>query len=136
MFKVKKNLTCWWPVTVKEPDPERPGEILESEFEVEFAIPGRAERKRLSDEREALLKELRDAVEPEAAAAIAAQLEAFGEDRYREAILNWRGIEGDEGPFEYDLYNFETLLDSDYVRRGLDVAYTEAVTLDKARLGN
>lgn len=136
MFKVKKNLTCWWPVKVKEPDPEKPGEILESEFEVEFAIPGRAERKRLSDEREALLKSLRDADEPEAAAAIGEQLEAFGEHRYREAILNWRGIEGDAGVFEYSLANLELLLDSDYVRRALDAAYTEAVTLDKARLGN
>lgn len=136
MFKVKKNLTCWWPVTVKEPDPEKPGEILESEFEVEFAIPGRAERKRLSDEREALLKSLRETEDADQAAEIATQLEAFGEHRYREAILDWRGIEGDEGPFEYDLFNLETLLDSDYVRRALDAAYTEAVTLDKARLGN
>ncbi|MFN3319934.1 MAG: hypothetical protein ACK43M_14390 [Allorhizobium sp.] len=136
MFKVKKNLTCWWPVTVKEPDPEKPGEILESAFEVEFSIPGRAERKKLADEREALLAALRDTDDAEKATDIGRQLEAFGEHRYREAILNWRGIEGDEGPFEYSLPNLDLLLDSDYVRRALDAAYTEAVTLDKARLGN
>ncbi len=136
MFKVKKNLTCWWPVTVKEPDADKPGEIRESVFEVEFVIPGRAERKRLADEREALLKAWREADDADAAAAIGEQLETFGEHRYREAILNWRGIEGDEGPLDYSLENLNLLLDSDYVRRALDAAYTEAVTLDKARLGN
>lgn len=136
MFKVKKNLTCWWPVTVKEPHPDNAGEIQESGFEVEFAIPGREERKKLADEREALLAELRETDDAEKATEIARQLEAFGEHRYREAILNWRGIEGDEGPFEYSLPNLDLLLDSDYVRRALDAAYTEAVTLDKARLGN
>ena len=62
---------------------------------------------------------------------------AFSDERYAEAIVGWSGIEGDDRkPFEYSAAALTMLLDNDFVRRAIDTAYNDAVTLDKARVKN
>jgi hypothetical protein len=36
MFKIEHEPRYWWPVTVHSPDPARPGEFTEQQFEIEL----------------------------------------------------------------------------------------------------
>jgi hypothetical protein len=136
MFVLRKNLTCRWPVTVTEPSPDDAGATIESEFTVDFLIIDREQREANDKAREALLEELQKETDPEALKVIRDKLTAFAMDRYCEAILGWSGIEADGKPFEFSSAALQQLLANDYVRRAIDAAYNEAVTLDKARLKN
>lgn len=136
MFVLRKNLTCRWPVKVIEPHPENPGETQESEFTVDFLLLGRDQREENDRQRSALIQALQDATEPSAIEAAKDALKAYGDDRYAEVIKGWSGIEDENGPVSFSPENLKLVLGNDYVRRALDAAYYDAITLDKARLGN
>ncbi len=136
MFVLRKNLTCLWPVKVVEPSPDDAGKTIESEFTIDFLIIDREQREANDKAREALLEELQKETDTDALKVIRDKLSAFAAERYAEAIHGWSGIEADGKPFEYSPAALQQLLANDYVRRAIDEAYNEAVTLDKARLKN
>lgn len=43
MFKIAAATTYWWPVIVRQPSQDKPGEIDEFSFEVEYRYLGQAE---------------------------------------------------------------------------------------------
>jgi hypothetical protein len=136
LFVLRKNLTCRWPVAVIEPSADESGKTIESEFVIEFLIIDREQREANDKAREALIEDLQKESDGEALKVIREKLSAFAIDRYVEAIKGWSGIEADGKPFEFSAAALQQLLANDYVRRAIDAAYNEAVTLDKARLKN
>jgi hypothetical protein len=147
MFKVVKNLTTWWPVKVLEPDNDHPGKLVERVFQAEFLIRGREEAKALQEERNALLKQLPnsdDYLKEYAAAAekadeIGAKIDAHDRNVFHQSIKNWKDVvhEGDdETPIPFTPDALDMVLNLDRARVGLAQAYEEAVSNDKARLGN
>lgn len=145
MFKLVKNLTAWWPVTVLTPDDENPGTLKEEAFEAQFLILGREERKTLQDERDALIAELpksEDFLQDFAAATakgkeIAAKIEAHDREMFHRIVRCWRGVVGEnKKTIEFSSEMLDMALGRDDIRAGFNEAYQEATSNDKARLGN
>lgn len=131
MFKLKENLTCWWPVKVREPDPKKTGKFVEHEFEAEFKILTRDEAQSRNAARNAILEKKADAKE------IMADLEAFDDQAYHDTVLDWRGIVGDDDkPLEFSGKALDAVLGHNRVRHALNRAYEEAISLEGGRLGN
>ena len=147
MFKVVKNLAIWWPVTVLEPAEDNPGTLVEKKFQAQFVIRSRDEAKALQDERNALLKQLPgsdDYLEDYAAASAKAEevnaaIEAHDNKVFHLNITNWKDVvyDNDESmPMLFSSDALDMVLNLDRVRLALVRAYDEAVSNDKARLGN
>lgn len=150
MFKLVKNLAAWWPVSVLEPDPDQPGKLLEHSFEAQFIIRGKEEMKGHNERRQELTKQLMEAIgragtatadEADAINAEIKQLtdriEAHDRSMFHLMVANWRGVIGeDDQPIPFSAAALDGALDHDRIRVGLNRAYEEAISNDKARLGN
>jgi hypothetical protein len=147
MFKLVKNLTTWWPVTVFEPDDSNPGSLVERKFQAQFVIRSREEVKELQEARDALVNELPGSDEYLAdfkaattkANEINAAIEAHDRKIFHLNITGWKDVvaEGDdETPMLFSPEALDMALNLDRVRLGLVKAYEEAGSNDKARLGN
>ncbi|MVA17640.1 hypothetical protein GOZ94_01605 [Agrobacterium vitis] len=145
MFKLVPTLTAWWPVSVLEPDNDNPGTLKESTFDVELVIRGTDELKPYDDKRAELVKQLPTAEEfaadYKAASAkadeIRKQIEAHDQSMFHLMVSNWRGvIDANDQPLPFSADNLDMALGLDRIRVGLNRAYEEAVSNDKARLGN
>ena len=146
MFKIVKNLAIWWPVSVLEPDDDNPGTLVEKKFQAQFLIRSRDEAKALQEERNALLKQLPgsdDYLKDYTAASAKAEevnaaIEAHDNKVFHLNVTNWKDVVADDGktqlPFSSDA--LDMALNLDRVRLALVKAYDEAVSNDKARLGN
>ncbi|PKR90869.1 hypothetical protein CXZ10_05835 [Pleomorphomonas diazotrophica] len=137
MFKVVPNLTFWWPVKVYEPDPDKPGKLIEQEFEAEFRLIDRAEAKASAEARRQIMARLSPDLDEEALKAIGDELEAHDKEAVRRVLVGWRNVVDDKGnPIAFDEKTFGELYNMDRVRAALNRAYAEAIAEDKARLGN
>ncbi|BCH63210.1 hypothetical protein RvVAT039_04260 [Agrobacterium vitis] len=145
MFKIVPTLTAWWPVSVLEPDNDNPGKLKEFTFEAEFVIRGKEQMKPHDDKRAELLKQLPTAEEfaanyqaaSEKAEATKALIEAHDRNMFHLMITNWRGVfDADDQALSFSADNLNMALGFDRIRVGLNRAYEEAVSNDKARLGN
>ena len=107
MFKLMKDATYWWPVTVAQPSQETPGEMAEGTFEVRF--------KRLGvDDHNALM----DRVVPEKMTD-----RAF----CKEVAVEFRGVSDQEGnEFEFTPANFDLFLQEPDVSTAIAQAYIDS----------
>lgn len=145
MFKLVKNLSTWWPVTVLEPDNDNPGTLVEKTFQAQFVVRSREETKALQEKRNALVRQLptsSDYLNDEAAAMkkaedIGALIEAHDREVFHLNITNWKDIEDEnEQPIPFSVDALDMALNVDRVRIGFATAFGEIVSNDKARLGN
>jgi hypothetical protein len=146
MFKLVKNLATWWPVTVLEPDDSNPGTLIERTFQAQIVIRSRDEAKALQEKRNALLKQLpgsEDYLKDYAAATakaeeINAAIDAHDREVFHLNITNWKDVVAYDGetPLAFSSEALDMALNLDRVRLALVAAYDEAVSNDKARLGN
>lgn len=139
MFKFTNKVKCWWPVKVMVPSETVPGTFEEQVFEAEFQLQDRDEAKASREKRAALIIGLQAAVSEgdlERATAAQAELDAFDDAEFKSSISDWRGIEGEHGPFAFSPDNLAAILRQDNVRIAVSNAYREAIGQDKARLGN
>jgi len=145
MFKLVPVLTAWWPVSVLQPDTDNPGKLKEETFEVELAIRSKDELKAYDDKRADLVKQMPTADEfaadvkaaSEKAVAIRKQIEDHDQGMFHLMVTNWRGIlDVNDQPLPFTADNLDMALGFDRIRVGLNRAYDEAVSNDKARLGN
>ena len=137
MFVFVSSLTCWWPVKVQEPDPEKPGQMTEYSFEIEFEILDRDETRRMEDERTALLKQVETDASEENLRKVQDELEARAVSSFRRVIRNWRGIvDEDKKPVPFSEATFAAAMRHNRIRTAINRAYQEAIGEDKARLGN
>ncbi|WP_337267058.1 hypothetical protein [Oryzifoliimicrobium ureilyticus] len=154
MFKLSSELTFPWPVKVIEPNPEKPGELVEHTFTVMFAFIDPEVSKASASKRREITDRLSDAaskaveidqadlkVAHDAAEEIR-KIQDELRDHDRDALFSvLRGFEtdfmdGNGKPIPFNRKSFDMVYAHDRVRNGLVAAYAEAVSGDKARLGN
>ena len=137
MFKLVKTLTAWWPVKVYEPDPEKPGTFVASEFEVEFEILDRDQVKKNQQERADLFAEYENETGDRRLAELQEKLDALQERDFLRVVRNWRGVVDDsDRPLLFSEQVFCAALKRNHVREAISAAYAEAIDTGKARLGN
>jgi len=145
MFKLVKDLTVWWPVSVLTPDEDNPGVLKEETFEAQLLIRSRDERKTYQQQRDALVEQLPksdDYLKDFAAATakakeIGAEIDAYDRSMFHLIIQNWRGIVGDnDEAIAFSPAMLDMALDRDGVIVGINEAFQQAISSDKARLGN
>lgn len=109
-FRVSDTYEFWWPVTVKMPDPDKSGSILQQTFEARFVMIG-SERLSALD----------------------------GETGDQHAVLkdvwtDWRGVEDEDGSqATFSTETRDRCLDYAHVRLALYTAYLEACSGQKSR---
>ena len=122
-FKLTKSHRYWWPVTVRIPDPENPGQIIEQVLKVQFE-PKSREEFLAAQEKAAKLTSLRALTEHEVAEA-------------RDIIRDWDDVHDDDGllvPFSPQ--SLELALQQSWFRRGINEALTSSMNGEAAALGN
>ena len=121
-FRLTNEYRYPWPVTIRVPDPDRAGEILEQEFTATFlAMP--------LDEAEALDEEIDEAP--------ARDQVRRRNDVLRRVLVGWDGIEDDDGaavPFSDDALN--AAIQHSWFRIGVYQAYFRSLQGEAPRLGN
>ncbi|MGO7015921.1 hypothetical protein [Rhizobium leguminosarum] len=137
MFKLVHNLTAWWPVNVIEPDPDKPGSYVEHTFDVELEILDRDYATNRDKMRGELLKSAEKDPSEENLKHVQAELEEFDTASFTRVIKNWRGVVDEkEKVIPFTNETFAAALKLERIRIGLNRAYQEAISQDKARLGN
>ena len=86
MFILKDEIKAWWPVKVKEPNPNSPGTFVTHKFEVEFTLLNQDEANARNDARAALINDEGDP------GTILKAIQAFDAETYADRISNWRGV--------------------------------------------
>lgn len=122
-FVFTKSHRYWWPVTVRIPDPANAGKLLEQKLRIEFE-PKPREKMLEAQERAALLSSLRSLTDHEIAEAKA-------------VIKNWDGVEDEDGnvlPFTPE--RLEQAMQQSWFRKAVNLALTESMNGEEARLGN
>ncbi|SEH22528.1 hypothetical protein [Rhizobium sp. NFR12] len=137
MFKLSSELTFPWPVKVIEPNPGSPGELIEREFEVIFAILDPEVGRKRTAERRAILAKMTPGMELDELKVIQEEIHAHDQTALQEVIRGWSSIVGDDDkPIAFTDVTFRAVTAHERVRIGLVRAYEEAISQDKARLGN
>lgn len=122
-FKLTKSHLYWWPVTVRIPDPEQPGKIVERVLQVQFEPRGRDEQL-AAQEAAAKLTSLREIIDHDIAEA-------------RAVIRNWDDVIGDDNQLvPFTLENLNLALQHSWFRKAIQAALTESMNGEEARLGN
>lgn len=122
-FVLSKSHLYWWPVTVRIPDPENPGKIVEQVLRVQFE-PRSRDQLLEAQEAAAKLTNLRDIIAHEISEA-------------RAVVRNWDEVIGEDGqlvPFTHE--NLELALQQPWFRKGVQVALAESMNGEEARRGN
>lgn len=123
-FVLAKTPRYWWPVTVRIPDPDQPGQLMQQQFKMLF-VP---------KDQEAALDEARmiDAIENLA-------------DRVRaeramlcQVCAGWdEDVVGDDGkPVPFTAENLDLAMRQPWFRSAVNAAYIESLSGQSARLGN
>ncbi|WP_455270304.1 hypothetical protein [Rhizobium herbae] len=137
MFKMVKTLTTWWPVTVYEPDPEKPGTFASFNFEIEFEILDRNEIDRNAEQRAAIFAEAEKDGSDIKLEDMQKRLDDLELKVYQRAVRNWRGVVDDnDAVLLFTNENFLLAWSRNHIREGIAAAYGEAINTGKARLGN
>lgn len=122
-FKLAKSHRYWWPVTVRMPDPETAGQVVEQQLKVQFEPLPRDEELR-SNDAFAELKTLREMAEFEIA-------------NTRRIVRNWDGVvdgDGEAVPFGEEVLG--QALQFEWFRTAIVKAYRASMSGEEARLGN
>ena len=137
MFRFVKSLTFWWPVTVREPDPDQPGAMVEQSFEAQFRLIDDARVKASRQARRALMDRLTPDMSAGDIEAIQDEIDAHDRAALAEVLADWRDIcDGDGLPIPFSGPAFEELYGERRFRAALTRAYGEAIAEDGGRVKN
>ena len=137
MFRFVKSLTFWWPVTVREPDPDRPGTIVEQSFEAQFRLIDDARAKASRQARRALMDRLTPDLSAGDIEGIQDEIDAHDRAALAEVLLGWRDIcDSDGQPIQFSTTMFDELYGERRFRAALTRAYGEAIAEDGGRAKN
>lgn len=134
MFTFVETLTFWWPVKVLEPDPAKPGVLVEKEFEIQIELPDPDEAKAEAKQRRDILAKMLDASGDELD-GVQAELDLFDAQLGLKRVRDWRNIQDETGtslPFSL----FPQVFKHDRIKSAVTRAYIDSVSEDRARLGN
>jgi hypothetical protein len=136
-FKLSSELTFKWPVKVMEPDQGTPGKLIEREFTAHFAIIEPDLAKEADKKRIALFQQIEPDMSSAELANIQALIDAHDFDSLSQVIRGWHGIvDDDDKPIPFNSDNLKMVYAHNRVKNALRRAYQEAISEDKARLGN
>lgn len=122
-FKLSETCRYWWPVTVRQPDPERAGKFATSTLEVLFE----------PDTRDQVLADI------ETLTALATDVERVEHEinRYLRMIADWRNVVDDnDQPVPFSSAALRQALGRNWFREAVDRAFSDSVLGQEARLGN
>lgn len=137
MFVFSENPTFWWPVKVVEPHPETPGTFVEREFEAQFVMLDPVQARASLKARSAIIARITADLTEAEADELQDQLDLHDRGMTLKVLKNWRGIEDATGKaIPFNDATFAEIYKHRRVRNGLVAAYLDAVSEDKARLGN
>ncbi|RRY09007.1 hypothetical protein [Brucella anthropi] len=137
MFKFSPNLTFWWPVKVIEPHPDEPGKLVEHEFEAKFETVPPEEGKAWLKARNALVAKITPDLSEAEIEALQSELDEHDLKRVKNVLRDWRNVSDADGKvIPFNDTTFRLLYDHIRVRNGIVRAYLDALSEDKARLGN
>lgn len=149
-FKLFSELTFPWPIKVMEPDPAKPGKHVLREFEAIFAILPPERIKESQDARREIVKKMdRKVINEETGEeepigldelkVIQAELAAHDEAALKDIIRGWSKIvDADDGdkPLPFNDATFRAVYAIERVRVAFLKGYEDAISQDRARLGN
>ena len=136
-FKLSSELTFKWPVKVLEPDQGTPGKLIERVFMGHFAIIPPEQAKETDAKRRALLKQVTEKTTPEEIEDVQALLEAHDFAALNDVLRGWHDLLGeDDKPIPFNIETLRMVYAHQRVRNAFARAYQEAISEDKARLGN
>lgn len=122
-FKLARSYRYWWPVTVRVPDPENAGKIIEQTLKVQLE-PLPQDELDAAQEESAALKTMREVTD-------------HGIRQIQRVITNWDGVvdaAGDPVPFSDEM--LKQALQHVWFRAGIQKALAESQNGEAARLGN
>ena len=122
-FVLTEKPRYWWPVTVRVPDPDHPGRIIEQQLKVLFE----------PQDREASIAS--------AEAHLALTSDRARADHEIDLMLNvvrdWDDVEdSDKRPIPFTPEIFRSAVGQSWFRAGVSEAYAESLAGQEARLGN
>lgn len=136
-FKLSSELTFKWPVKVLEPDQGTPGKLIEREFTAHFAIIDPAQAKEADNQRVALFEQIKPDMSTKDLADVQALIDAHDFSSISQVLRGWHGIvDDDDKPIPFNSETLKMVYAHDRVKNALRRAYKEAISEDKARLGN
>lgn len=122
-FTLAQTVRYWWPVTVRLPDPETPGKILEQQLQVLFEPKGR-------DEAIA-------AQEAYAQLDSAKERSAHEHRELADVVKGWDDVVDEEkAPIPFSEEALSRALQFSWFRAGVYEAYAQSLNGEEARLGN
>lgn len=120
-FKLIDDRAFWWPVRVSLPDSDKPGTFAEQSFEMEFETLTQSEAEEI------------DRLQQESGSNPVEAQNAL----LRRVCRDWRNVEDEnDNPLPFSSDNLSRALDQSWFRAGVYVAYAQALSGEKARLGN
>ena len=122
-FTLAKTPRYWWPVTVRVPDPDNAGKMLEQQLRLWVEPMTRDEQVAATEELNALttMREMTD----------------FDVAQTLRVVKGWEGVVDDDGapvPFSEDA--LKQAMQFDWFRRDVAAAVTASLRGEEARLGN
>ncbi|WP_043062097.1 hypothetical protein [Brucella anthropi] len=137
MFKFTPNLTFWWPVKVIEPNPDAPGKFVEHEFKAQFEMLPPDDAKSAAKERAAIVAKIVPDLSDEQTEAIQSELDEHDRKQVQRVLRNWEGVvDEDNVSIPFNERNFCLVYGYRHIRNAFVRAYMDALSEDKARLGN
>lgn len=139
MFVFSDTLTFPWPVKVLEPDQNNPGKLIEYEFTGIFNLIDRDTAKANDQARTEILGRSYTETDAQKLRTILDELEAHDKVTVLQAVAGWddRLVDGKtKKPIPYSEKTARMLLKHSRVQAAFMRAYAEAISEDKARLGN
>ena len=122
-FILSNSHSYWWPVTVRAPDPENAGQIIEQQLLIQFE-PKSRDAQLEAQEKAAKLTSLREIIAHDIAEA-------------RDVIRNWDDVIGDDKQLvPFTAANLEMALQQPWFRKAVQAALTESMNGEEARRGN
>lgn len=122
-FKLVERYGYWWPATVRIPDSENPGKLIEQKLKVLLAPLSR-------DEIEAAEKE-------SAALKTAREIADHSVRQVHKVVRDWDGvIDGNGKPVPFSTEKLDQALQFPWFRTGIMNALSESQNGQEARLGN
>ncbi|WP_457587287.1 hypothetical protein [Ensifer canadensis] len=138
MFVLSDTFTFPWPVSVLEPDPENAGKLLEHKFNARFELIDREEAIATDRARIEIVLRMAGENDPGKMQQLREQLVAHDQASICRVLRGWDEdlCDENEKPIPFNDKTVSAVLKHDRVHHALQRAYQEAISEDKARLGN
>ena len=121
-FKLAASYRYWWPVIVRIPDPENPGQFVEQEFKLELEPLSRDEAL-ASQEALVRLRTDREVIDHEI-------------DQTLRVVRNWEGVVDEQGTVPFSEDAMRQALQHSWFRNAVARAIADSLNGEAARLGN